>query len=305
MSGGGEKRYNPGLGLIKFIACFCVVWVHNAKAVPLMVLDVPVFVTVAFLFSSAGLLKRLWRILHPFWLWGVTAGVVHLLMGDSPSARDWFWQLTLGHVFCKPLYFLSLLAFYTVLFHPLRKVRDAVAIPLFLSVAAFSWVWQYMGFNWRMFGGVDPTWGYWCGRFFELLPCVCLGLVVQRGRIPPVVFGSASLVVVAAWKMWGCRIPTGEHFGYAGVLPPMLSVCAVLLARWIGETALGGRLARVRSVFDLSPRIYYVHAIVGYLLVALVGWQMGVVRALTVFAVSAVLALGIAVVTRRFGRGRV
>lgn len=258
-----------------------------------MALDVPVFMTIAFLFPVRSLGARLLRVMVPLWVWSAVTGVVCFAFGERYGVADWIGQLTLGHVFCKPLYFLSLLAVFTLLLHPLRKRANRVVLPVLAGVSVFCWLWQFAGLNFRFFGEGDPVHAVWCGRFFELLPCACLGLAVARLRIAgwKVAVGALALAVFA--RLAGLRLAVGCQFGYGGMVLPLLGVAVVLVCRSLGERPGVARLAAARPLFDLSSVIYYSHTAVGFLLAQVLHGEAGGLRASIVFFLSGLVAMGL------------
>jgi len=261
-------NYNGAVGGLKFLSAAAVVGIHFGPEVrpfglSILGMAVPLFMFFAFYYFNPqyGLWPRVRRILYPFWGWGAAYAAYAFVWGFR-SLPGFLNQMTLGHFFCRPLYFLSLVILFTLVIGCF--VRTGWRLPYWATVAiAVSLLVQYTGLNMRMFGTLSDDVRYPLLRIFELFPYAVLGFAAQTlvglpaFKLWMMVSGGVLLALGVVASVCGLPVPSGG--GYGGVFLLFCSCGLALIA--IGAETKAGRFWR--TLFETSPCIYYLHMIVG------------------------------------------
>lgn len=296
-----ERKFNPGICLLKLIACFGVVNSHfGAHGGELITLPVPMFIFVSMFVGYGGIAGgaiagRAKRLLFPFWAWGLFYFVAYCMFTHSFELDKLAWQLTFGHSVCKPLFFLPLLFFYTILVYGvthLGKYKEHA----FWTLILVSFAMQYSGLNYAIFGSFPEEMRFTCGRVFECLPAVCAACLIKEHecmldkfkRQDVIAFFAVSLVAyyfVATNRL----IPRGVGFtkqGFSLFLGTVLvSSAFIFIGRMARQVTAKSLLMRFSS---LSFGIYLLHVIVARFYEFAFGRQDNYVESVTIFIASAV-----------------
>ncbi|MBQ8124872.1 MAG: acyltransferase family protein [Kiritimatiellae bacterium] len=251
---GNGKNCNSGIDILKVSACFGVVFLHFGNGGGIATLSVPVFMFVSAclcgrLFTDGTwreLFIRLRRLYVPFAVWGVSYWLMFCLFNRSFDIVVLIKQLAIGAPACPVLYFLFLLACYSImLFYVGHMRRRFWALPLVLVICLAL---QYSGLNATVFNRYSFDFRMVLGRFVELLP-PCFGGVAAT-RLAALVFGvylwhpvfkGAAMVAVsrlAPSQMWS-------------VFP--VTVCLVFVAIYIvslsriGSVSVGTQAGKFRK----------------------------------------------------------
>jgi peptidoglycan/LPS O-acetylase OafA/YrhL len=146
---------------------------------------VPAFIILSFYLTSnfylnatpavSSIIKRVKRFFVPFLFWSVLGFIV---TPNAFNVRNIFVQLFTGGVINVPLYYLLIMAIFTVLFWiltfiPIKKRLMTMVVLAFISVYL-----QYSGINYGFFSKVDPAVMYCYGRIVELLPMAVTGILL-------------------------------------------------------------------------------------------------------------------------------
>nr|MBD5378068.1 acyltransferase [Bacteroides sp.] len=209
---------NAGLQALKFLCAFLVVVIHTAgcmdhRAFGLTRIAVPVFfmITGFFMVDSRGLIdhKRVWRMMVKL-LWitvgaqlfyiGVYAAesllVKHEIPSDVWSLRAHLYNLIVGDKFGGHLWYLTAcLQALLVVWLAVRRGWERLLvwfIPAGLALALFTGCYGVLP-------GIGKAHSFVCrGVLSTALPCVMIGVVMRRGRLPRVTPALLIMAVVAA-----------------------------------------------------------------------------------------------------------
>lgn len=292
--------YNFAVCILKIIACYWVVSIHFGRTLPCHDLAVPVFMFLAFYYSTF-LFERDWqtcrrrvvRLAIPYIIWGVLGFCFRCV---NEHKIDWLWlmkQFLFGQAANSPLYFILLCVINTILIWMILKVFGnewGVAILGVLSVGML--LIQYCGVNVGLWDWLPVHGRMTFGRFFELFPYSVIGLIMGKLRShvdlsgAVIVHGMTLIVIWGVIEWFGCLELSG--FGYAG-LPRILgsvgiSLIALALGDWRLEIGAGKIIAYLAS---LTAGIYYMHKIVGSVIKFVMPALGGYVLTLVVFVVCA------------------
>ena len=209
---------NAGLQALKFLCAFLVVVIHTAgcmdhRAFGLTRIAVPVFfmITGFFMVDSRGLIdhKRVWRMMVKL-LWitvgaqlfyiGVYAAesllVKHEIPSDVWSLRAHLYNLIVGDKFGGHLWYLTAcLQALLVVWLAVRRGWERLLvwfIPAGLALALLTGCYGVLP-------GIGKAHSFVCrGVLSTALPCVMIGVVMRRGRLPRVTPALLIMAVVAA-----------------------------------------------------------------------------------------------------------
>lgn len=294
---GNGKNYNSGIDVLKALACFGVVLLHFGHDVKVATLSVPIFMFVSAylcgrLFTEGTwreLFIRLRRLYVPFVVWGVLYWLMFCLFNRSFDIVVLIKQLTLGTPACPVLYFLFLLACYSLILFFVGHMRQRSGALLLILILCL--MFQYSGLNAAVFHRFEFDFRMVLGRFVELLPAAILGYgfyLIGKGVKAKIVSSIFSLIAIAVYGMslGGVFVLECEGFLYQGA-PLLLGAAGVSVA---GITCMAtvelGR-EQIHCIAQLTPGIYYIHLFIGKSLEMAIGRQRGWIEAMTVFVMSA------------------
>ena len=297
------RKYDAGVGALKFLMANLVVWMHFGHCLPGQTLAVLVFAFYSFFYVGCtyDLRKRVVRILWPFWWWGAFSVLFCVFaLGEPFELRRVGLQFLFGHAYCTPLWFLFSLGACSCLIWPLRFCgpKARVLILSLMSILSLLWIWS--GLNHKSFGWMPSELQYPLGRTFELLPtCLigCLaGLARAAGRLTNrlALAGGTLLAIlgVIAYPVFP-RIP-GFLYSDVWLFPMCVGLCIVFWG--VGNLRFAaGEMGFVRKIADTSSCIYYIHSFVGPCAVFLAGGRSFVSGIL-----ASIIALGCSLVLQRF-----
>lgn len=274
------KTYNNGLAVLRILSAQAVVSIHFGGWNPIPA--VPVFILLAFYFTGErlasgdmwDLMKRLKRILYPFWFWGIVYWVIKTGLTHKFDIGSLIGQLVVGHTVCAPLYFLADLAVLTVFMFFLARCGGRYIRVLNGVVFCLAFVIQYCDFNVKLCSVMTESFAY-CeypvGRLVELLPFAILGWTISARKIDQFLQRNSFLVCVCSFltivmsARWGAVLykPAGYH--YQGVILCIDALCYVLLFQGLGNIA--NRYQFKSSIFHdfsaLTMGVYCLHWGVG------------------------------------------
>ena len=296
---GNGKNYNSGIDVLKVLACFGVVLLHFGHDVKVATLSVPIFMFVSAylcgrLFTEGTwreLFIRLRRLYVPFAVWGVSYWLMFCLFNRRFDIVVLIKQLAIGAPACPVLYFLFLLACYSImLFYVGHMRRRFWTLPLVLVICLTL---QYSGLNATVFNRCSFDLRMVLGRFVELLPSAVLGYAfyfIGKTRVTRGVSFVVAVVPIAVYSMsvGGVFAMVCDGFQYQGA-PLLLGAAGVSVAFVSGLSSVKGA-GFIHDIAQLTPGVYYVHLLVGKLVESAIGRHRGWLEAVIVFVVSALCA---------------
>ena len=294
-------KYNIAISLLKIAACISVVYCHFGGGT--ISHAVPIFMIIAFLHTKIGAgvsegVKRLSRLLPPFWFWGVMG----LCVWPITTMNEWDWaglgcrfiaQMIFGCPLNSPLYFIFVLIVLTCLLFGVGYDFSFKGRFVFVVIATLAFVVQYSGFNYDLCRMI-PTGAYVVfGRILELLPYAVVGVLIgdlRRMNSPRLiiligVFMLALALAIRSSCSYLTIMPKG--FGYQGVLLFMECVGCVSVFVGIGDVLpLATEHSSVVFLSLLTPGIYYSHRLLGDLLNLVCPMRLGLINVLAVWLLS-------------------
>ena len=303
MGSGEERSFNYALALLKLVACFGVVSLHFGAGGFGRKLAVPLFVTITFYFGAkailsgdwSGAVRRLRRLLVPFVAWGAVAAAFAAVT-TGVSMKGVLEQLAFGRSEGLPgghLYYLEVCAFLTVLLFGAVKA-GGVKVLAVLSVLALAL--QCAGLNAAWCGALPSEAPNTVGRLAEFLPYACAGVLFACGtdRLRGASAWLLGACVTGAFGLYAVTmrwVPAG--FGYQGA--PLLVLTLALFAFFAFAVSRFAWLRRpwLKEVSSWCGGAYFMHMVVGTLIVRRVGLGPSLVLTAVVYVLSMVLAGGL------------
>ena len=295
------KGHNYIIEIIKLLCAFGVVWIHFGKPCVITEFCVPIFVAISGYYSknvidskgTSELKRRVMRIVIPFWIWSSIAVVVALLHGKHLLIQEIMLQYVLGHSVYMPLYFLPVIIMCTLAAFLVRWFSGRYWRYVSLVVVLCCLFLQYSGALPYIFNDVGASISYPLARFFAFMPLFVCGYALNYWQkiktIPSRYFYSGMLLLAAIVVV--LRITKILHrpngFGYEGVDVLILSVMVVFIAVCAGDAL--ACIWRLRWSCGLSAGIYYMHGIVGSEIAKVFDLPHGLLLAIVVFGISALL----------------
>lgn len=203
-----KSEYNIGLSILRAFMCFQVVLCHFWKAnVPYIGWKgwlrffrgyaVPVFMLLSFFLTEKVLvshdkgriIKRLHRLLVPYFCWPFIYWILYNILdwwkrgyGLECGIPELFWQLLMGHSvqLNGVMWYQFEIIILTVLFVIILYIfRERYMSVLCICMMA-AWLFQYSGWNKRLFGGLRFELTYPLGRFSEMVPYAVCGFAIAH-----------------------------------------------------------------------------------------------------------------------------
>jgi peptidoglycan/LPS O-acetylase OafA/YrhL len=151
---------------------------------PLVFYSVPLFLVLSFYFMSKYFIKekvnylrflpRIKRVLVPLLFWSIIGFIVHPELIDI---KNILLQLATGEVVNVPLYYLSLLIVFTIIFWLLAYVNFRMRLLIYFGIIAFAFYLQYSFINYNFFNPTVMAIKNSYGRFAELIPYAVVGIL--------------------------------------------------------------------------------------------------------------------------------
>lgn len=326
-----EKSYNYSIAFMKAFFSFLVVCCHywtpkdptfypTAALLRLIGVAVPVFVITSFFLTAKiyqeqdfpKLKKRLWRLAFPYVIWGVVyfAGysLIDLLIKQVSwkdglrldlTVTDLLWQLGLGssEKLCPQLWYSFVLIVMTVVIWLLFKLGQKYTPFLLAVLSAGMFVLQYTGLNFKVFGAMRYEMRYPLGRLCEMLPFVCLGILLAMGILQKlsqrrvlVAIGAGATLLLIGICGWFTTMP--ESFTYGGIFTLLYGGLAFLFFYMLPMEKLPEYIRKIlKFLARYSFGVFCIHFGVGYLWNAVLcrrfGWQTNtMLQCLVIYAIS-------------------
>ena len=330
-----SKKLIPGVEILRFYMCFMVVCSHlGGKALfelggmfyIFQAYHVPVFMLLSFILcghyflepTGEKILKRILRILIPFFVWGVLGYLLCLILW--PLTFDVFgWQLIGGYPINTPLWYLASTLWISLIFWLIRKLTNKkifIVIIIVLSVASI--VLQYTGLNYQIFGSIryelkDPL-----GTTVEMIPYASLGVILsmfvpfitkQKFKVQLLICGIAALSLVALLTFkYIFKIGKPQSFNYSGIL-------SIFMAFFLVVTAFTNPINFVRNKVVLgiikwttsfTMGVFCMHVVIGRFIqwaFLSLNWPVkNVIFALTTYIVCYLISLLIYLIPNKYIR---
>lgn len=291
---------NIGICLARIVFSFLVVCCHffdggigESIVKPFRGMAVPVFFILSFFFTdrafrSASVFNRLFwrrlsRILSPLWFWGIVFApfyAVTVLFSQTGSNHlsaallGIVEQLTVGHAYDTPLWFLFVLAILTALYGlSLRKKCSSKRQVMILLVLLCAAYWsQYSGLNHSLWKRLPFAFKFPIGRIAECIPFAVAGILINRAKLltrPLDSSWNALRLIVSFILSWPFPIlpwNNGQDFGYAGVFRLRTGIGLFLLFANLPMHYLPRQYLRgIETLSSFSLGVFCVHVPVGFL----------------------------------------
>lgn len=326
------NQRNLGIDFLRVWMCFGVVLIHfwmpestNSEAVRYFIhqtqqLAVPVFMLISFvvlskedtgfLMSKEKLENRLRRLIIPITIWAIVYAVIYLLAQTllhkdyNINIGTFLSQLFLGHEYNKPMWFQNTLVYFTVSFYVIYKVEErwrGTCIFCLSFLAVLSFVLQYTGMNHQMLDSLEDNIKIPLGRFINMLPYACIGILLVQTRvlnflrshpISVLVLTILFILIIVLIPEWGA-----DTFGSNGLRLIIMSISFVAIFYVLPFEKIPSGCYKLISFFSkYTLGIYCIHNMIGgfynQVLVSRFGFPYySLLECLIVFTVSLVISV--------------
>lgn len=255
-------------------------------------LAVPLFMVLSFYLNGEHFLergkvsyelikKRLKRIIFPLVFWSIIAFSVNI---EQVSIENLIRQLVFGHVVNVPLYFLSLLFFYTIIFSVVTLIPNKIRIYIIFWTFLVAIFLEQSNTNFHTFNNFPYYEKYTLGRFVELIKFASIGLILysygdklsalikKSGLSKTLVLIFSILIALTINKYKSYLSSSG--FGYSGFTTAMYTsgiFMLILLMRKIKFYAIVDKSLNFLGRYSFG--IYCSHLIINKLLFNFFGDQ--------------------------------
>lgn len=287
---------NVGIDLLRVWMCFGVILVHfwNPETtsndilrfilIQTQQLAVPVFMTISFVvvskkdigfsFTNEKLIKRLKRLIVPILFWCLVYYLVfffaQIFTGKDYqlSVPSFLSQLIIGHVYNKPMWFMNALVYFTLLFFFIYRCKKHYQYIFLVIMAIISFLMEYLGLNHIWFDFMPESIGIPLGRFINMLPFACTGILLIQtdiiSRIKSYKLALAGLILI--FMLICLAIPTwdGDLYGSCGFRLFFMSVILVIIFYNITLDKCPNIILKVISILSkYTLGIYCIHNMIG------------------------------------------
>ncbi len=256
--------------LLRIILTFLVVNVHiriitGIKAnflEPYTWYTVPLFIVLSFFFfSNKPLIIRIKRLFFPFIFWSVIGFIIH---PNLLSVENIFLQFLTGHVVNTPLYYLILLAWFTVIYRLINFFPFRLKILIYSLIISTALFLEYSSINFNLFSPMITIVEKSYGRFIELIKFVPVGLVFGflskkiNNKNIYLILSIAFLILFFAVSY--IPVPLDFHFSGLKILAGSIAIFSFVL--WIPNLKINHSLKNIIDIFGkYSFGIYLFHYI--------------------------------------------
>ena len=343
-----NRKYNYSIAFIKVFMSFCVICCHfwatgDPSFYPVAFMyrmrDVaaPVFILVSFLLTYKMYLKpdvqklkqRLYRLLVPYFTWGVIYYLGCLLIGIILSKiriendfvirftkKDLMWQLLFGcdRYLAPQFWYQFNLVVFIVLFWLLFRFLRKPAKYILIALAVLALVSEYSGLNYFIFARFEYEIWWPGGRLTELFPCAVAGFFLADLKLMKklkiyweITFTAAAVLMLMI--SYAVTIPAPEYgFSYSGIYVLLYTILAFILMYVIPWEKLPAAALKVlRFLSRYSFGVYCIHYFIGRVWSDIIcvnrGWTRDTfLSCVIIYAVSVLLSWLISQVPGKFFR---
>ena len=191
-----DKTMIVGVSILRFYMAFMVVSSHMSERTLTPIgglfnifqgFHVPVFMLLSFLLCAKYFLeptkelivKRVLRIIIPFFFWGIVGYLFTLLIWDL-NFEALIWQLTMGLPANTSLWYLAVTLWIAIIFWVIRLLTNKKVFIILISIiGVLSIVSQYTGLNYLIFNDLPYSPRISLGRIAEMIPYAVIGVLTS------------------------------------------------------------------------------------------------------------------------------
>jgi len=209
---------------------------------------VPLFIVLSFFFSSRKpLILRIKRLFIPLVFWSAAGFIIH---PNLLNAKNIFLQILTGHVVNTPLYYLILLAWFTIIYWLINQLPSRLKVLIYSGIILATLFFEYSRINYDFFLPQAEVIKKSYGRFIELIKYVPIGLVfafLKKKINNKNIFLVLSIIFIPIYVATS-NIPQPLDFHYSGLKTLVGSIIIFSLALGLSDFKFNDK---VNSVINL------------------------------------------------------
>lgn len=227
---------------------------------PLTWHTVPLFIILSFFFfSNKSLILRIKRLFLPFIFWSIIGFTIH---PNLISPDNLLLQLLTGHVVNTPLYYLVLLACFTIIHGLINRLTNNLKVLIYTLIISIALLLEYSAINFNFFSPMVTVVEKSYGRFVELIKFVPVGLsfgYFNKKISNKNIFLYLSLVfLIIFFAVY--KIPVASDFHFSGLKTLTGSISIFSFVLWLSNLKINFILNRFISAFgEYSFGVYLSH----------------------------------------------
>lgn len=263
-----NKTRNSIIDLLRIILTVLIVNVHiriitGIKAnflEPYTWYTVPLFIVLSFFFfSNKPLIVRIKRLFIPLVFWSAAGFIIH---PNLLNAKNIFLQVLTGHVVNTPLYYLILLAWFTVIYRLIDRLSSRLKILIYSLIILAVLFLEYSRINYDFFLPLIEVIKKSYGRFIELIKYVPIGLMfafLKKKINNNNIYLILSIIFLPIYVVVS-YIPQPLDFHYSGLKTLVGSIIIFSLALGLSNFKFNDKVNSVISLLgEYSFGVYLSH----------------------------------------------
>lgn len=284
-----KKEINIGISILRVCLSFMVVMDHlyNKKKLKkylyFLYYHIPTFFLISFYFTyktltsfnSSKIKVRIERLLIPYFSWCTISWIIrniyfYIFKQDCRhSLKDFFINLTNGHIFDVVLWFQNILILETILFLIVIYIFKNNHLFILTLLGIICYLLQYTGANYKIFNKLSHHNRLTFGRFVEAFPNALTGFLLswkdilnklQKKKNLTIFYSLIVLFLITKYKVFSDL----KTFKYAGIRLNIAAICIFFIFSLISfqiKIKLINKI--ILQLTSYTPGIYFTHVLIG------------------------------------------
>lgn len=286
-----KKEINIGISILRVFLSFMVVMDHLYKKEKLkkylvfLYYHIPTFFLISFYFTYRTLISfnfsklkiRIERLLIPYFSWCTISWIIRniyfylLKKKCRHSLKDYFINLTNGHIFDIVLWFQNILILTTFLFLLIIFIFKSNHLFALSLIGIIAYLLEYTGTNYKIFFKLTPHYRLTFGRFAEAIPHSFTGfflasldiinkIKIKQNKNLIVFYSLIILIMITKFDIFS-QLKT---FKYGGVRLNIASTCIFFIFSLTNFKFRNKIINKIiLQLTNYTAGIYFTHVLIG------------------------------------------
>lgn len=284
-----KRELNIGVAILRVLLSFMVVMDHLYKRENLkkylyfLYYHIPSFFLISFYFTYKTLTSfndskiklRIERLLIPYFFWCTISWVINniyfyiLNKSCRHSLKDYFINLTNGHIFDIVLWFQNILIITTLLFLLIIYIFKDNYLFILALLGILAYFLQYTETNYNIFNKLSIHYRLTFGRFAEAFPNALTGFILasldilnklKKYNKLTIFYSIIVLFMITKYNIFSDL----KTFKYGGIRLNCASTCIFFIFTLINFKIKSNLITKiVLQLTNYTPGIYFTHYLIG------------------------------------------